>query len=478
MHMPIRDINDFIPADNADVISNARISHKVCRGMLRGIADKVWIRKEMDTPFIAQSEVLAQEFFRLLLPHQPETLLVSDSTTDTHFILSEEVGGYRNLPTNEACNFANGTYNGLGQVMLCSMFLQEIDLKNGNLGLDLHGRVIKIDGDWCFAAARVPQKKYALTADAINALPYPTDFYTFNWLDLVMENIRYPTGNIIDATLSQAVQFRSEVNQAILKIFLLPEVFIDKFVDAYIPAGGERFAELIKTRCEELRVSALLNPSFNAYMNTQQAAVDTQGIIDQMRQFKVRGEDFLTSDVSDGFQDEVRATAEKVRLSIECSQLLREIKGRCVKKDKLLSNYIIEKEVNLSNKNVTSNELLELKKGLSKTLAALNSPEVLVVNKAIKNLRDGAVWYRFAIGKGKKADSIEKALYEIPGESRADILGLSSLTAALNSNRLLVKRDTTKTYKKALKDISTAPVKTAVEDEVPDASAEQLPKHS
>lgn len=109
----------------------------------------------------------------------------------------------------------------LGQVLVVAMFLQETDLKNGNIGLDDQSRVAKIDGDWCFSEGRI-KNKYGLTPSAIASLPYPKDFHAFNWLDLVKEGIASPTSEIVNPELRHpelrnAPQFQAEVNQAIMK---------------------------------------------------------------------------------------------------------------------------------------------------------------------------------------------------------------------------------------------------------------------
>ena len=140
---------------------------------------KIWFCKKMDDLKTVQFEVLAQEFFRLMIPHQPETRVAQAREANIYYILSEEVSGYHLLPEGEPDSFNNGNYTGLGQVCVGSMFLQEIDLKNGNLGLDDKKRVIKIDGDYCFSQLdnEFSNEKYDITPKSIESLPYPQDFY-------------------------------------------------------------------------------------------------------------------------------------------------------------------------------------------------------------------------------------------------------------------------------------------------------------
>ena len=278
--------------------AGAKFSHKVFKAHLAQ-SEKTWFCKEMDDPAAARVEILSEEFFRLMIPHQPETRMAIRQPPGTYFILSEEVPGYHNLPKREAENFENGIYSGLGQVVVGSMFLQEIDLKNGNLGLDNKGRVIKIDGDWCFAEHRYDDEligQYEITPTAIEMLPYPGGFYAFNWLDLIQEDVAHPVSSIVRPELSSASQFRKEVNQAMLQICLLPDCFIEQFVDAYIPAGAEQFIQIIENRRDELKKSALHNESFTTYLKTEAAKADAEAIYSQMNSFVAHGSHKIVSD--------------------------------------------------------------------------------------------------------------------------------------------------------------------------------------
>lgn len=287
---------DFISAEVSSVNSDSAFSHVVSRGVLLG-SQKLWVKKEMRSPNIAKIEILAQEFFRLIIPHQPETRLMHNPTTGVHYILSEEVFGYHKLPKTPQ-NFENGTFKGLGQVIVISMFLQETDLKNGNLGINAKGTVIKIDGDWCFSEGRHNQNQYQyeLTPEAIDALPYPRDFDAYNWLDIIQQGIKQPKSNLVSADLTNSPQFRHEVNQALLKICLLPDCVIEYFVDAYMPAGGQRFINLIKKRREKLMASAIQNTSFQAYLKSAQTEENTQKLIDQIISFTANGKKLMLPD--------------------------------------------------------------------------------------------------------------------------------------------------------------------------------------
>lgn len=425
--MPVRSIDDFVPSHLSSVTTTAHMSHTVARGTLRGEPGRLWIRKEMESPSVALRELLAQEFFRLIIPEQPETRLAEDPILHTPYILSEEVPGYKNLPLYYAEGFANGTYTGLGQVMLTSVFVQEIDLKNGNLGLDHLNRVIKIDGDWSFAQTResdIGVHAYGITSETIASLPYPVGFYAFNWLDLFKNNVAHVDSDIVNPLLSKAPQFRAEVNQAMLNICLLPDSFIDKFVDAYMPAGGERYASLIKERRTTLQLSAMNDPSFKAYLTTPQAIRDTESLLAHMMAFKVDGVPLVPAAEHASLPVEIRTKAGNLAgplLVAENKALLREIYTyRISDQDYTMKAFIAEQNERIRNNSGNPAELLLIKKDLENALTAVESPEVAAVKIEIVGLRAGVT--RYTIGKNDKADKIERALYATPIHERKNVV--------------------------------------------------------
>ncbi|CEG57346.1 hypothetical protein [Legionella fallonii] len=267
--------------------------HTITKGQLPS-SYKTWYVKEMESPMVARLEILAQEFFRLIIPTQPQTRIARNRITNIYYILSEEVLGYRKLPITQQKEFTKGTYLGLGQISFLAAFLQEIDLKNSNICLNNKNRVVKIDGDWCFASIRAPNyssKPKALTAQLLKGLPYLNQFYAFNWLDIIEEESFEGDGHIVEPALSHAPHFRNEVNQAILKTLLLPNNYIKSFVDAFIPVGSyaDRFITFLQKRSEELKVIALQDASFQNYLLSQAAKDDIRTHLIHMKGFLANG---------------------------------------------------------------------------------------------------------------------------------------------------------------------------------------------
>lgn len=288
--MPVFNINQFTPTEQSHVTSVDLFSHIISRGRFPD-SKKSWICKEATSPYLARLEVLAQEFFRLVIPYQPETRLACNEVTGVYYVMSEEIEGYRRLPAGEAQKFENGTYTGLGCVLLCALFLEEYDLKNGNIGLDSHNRVVKIDGDWCFASTQgVDKSAFELTSEGISALPYPDLFYPFHWLDFVQNRVRSIQSKIVHPTLTDSVAFRNEVHLTLMRLSSIPTFLIERLVDQYIPAGGELFVDFIQARVAKMMLIGATSEAFQHYLSTPEAKKQRQDFLIQMDSFEPSGE--------------------------------------------------------------------------------------------------------------------------------------------------------------------------------------------
>ena len=271
------------------------MKHSVDRGRMP-LSTIDWFRKEIVNATETSIEALAQEFFRLIIPNQPRTYTAINLALKTHYILSEEIIGYNVLPEGKQSQFSSGDYTGLGQITLTAAFLQEIDLKNGNIGINAQHQVIKIDGDWCFASLQDPKvykkETLALTPELINDLPYPRNYAAHHWLDLRKSGKPHLTSTIVNPIqLSTASHFRAEINQAMLKILLLPRSYLRKFVDAFMPVGpiADTYIAFLQERQAQLKVCALQNASFQAYLPTLLALDEARKLFLHIRDFMVNG---------------------------------------------------------------------------------------------------------------------------------------------------------------------------------------------
>lgn len=446
----------LVPGSSVD--SSVKHSHEVERVVVAGLPGKTWISKTDDAA-ICRAEVLAQEFFRLIIPHQPETLLSINPTTSKHDVLSEEVPGFRPIEPYKSHRFGDGTYTGLGQAVLCAMFLQEIDLKNGNIGIDHRNRVIKIDGDWCFASGNYKSAtQFNITPRALENLPYPVDFDTFNWLGCMEKGIAYPVSPLVDRSLAKNPQFAGEMHQAMLMICLIPDCFIERFVRAHmtldVTRDGKDFIEVIKARRRELQISAAAYPPFVAYLKTAQASGDAERILEQMRVFTAAGTPIMTVEEHDelargldgektklfrSVEAEIAASESRVaaRLVIDCNALLGVLAHDSDVEDTLLRDFIRTKRLEIRENSTNVVALTAIQSELTRIYNLVNSPEVRAVKEVIVNLRAEAGL--FTVGKFAKAARIQDALRLIPLEERGTVISSTRsnpVQEALASHRL------------------------------------------
>jgi hypothetical protein len=260
----------------------------------------LWFLKIGDDNNIVLTEVLAGEYFRYIIPSHPKTRLVMDAT-DQAYVLSKEVQGYRSLETidqNELkTKIASGEYYGLGEILVTSLVMNEIDLKPSNIGIDKTGRIIKIDGDWCFARLRESfyDKNFSITESDLNQLPFVTDYYAYNLLDLISEGVRNPTSVMVDHDLSNNKLFRKEINEAILKNIIQPYEMVEIFVKNYIePEESALYlATEIFSRLENLTSAALQNESFKEYLQSTAAKKYLNDHIKYLNNFKTTHNNLL-----------------------------------------------------------------------------------------------------------------------------------------------------------------------------------------
>lgn len=419
--MPIIDVTKFKALGQE--ITDSGGSHGLFLGTLEG-STKTWYCKQMRDPAAAKEEVLAQEFFRLLIPHQPETLLATDKH-GTHYILSESVEGYHDLPQFEEVKFSNGTFTGLGQALVGSMFLQEVDLKNGNIGLDNQNRVIKIDGDKCFSAFDVDFKAeppFKLSPKAIASLPCPVDFPTFEWLDYVIKWRKSPFTVIVPEDLSESKQFRSEVNQALLKICLLPDQYIDAYTNFYMPSEGGRYIDLIKSRRDELTQSALQNESFQDYLQTQEAKDAVSSLLEQVKNLKSGGMFVIPdeSEIHELLTTEIHQKQSQLYSMVlhqKCDQIIGSLKDKLNPMDALLKKFISDTIDGIEENKNNPVALQKFIENVEKAVIAMDSDEFNEVKKTIALFRA-----EIGIFMKEKADKIERALYNTPISERNTLI--------------------------------------------------------
>lgn len=267
--------------------------------------ENLWFKKHEKNPVVAQREVYAQELFRMFIPNHPKTRLALDEQRNT-YVLSQGVQGYRSL-ADLIHNQIDGTsmlnqcfqdagdrpfgfnkINGLGDIVVMSLLMNEVDFKLGNMGIDQDMRMVKIDGDWCFAKLNNFQGKFDITSEMIDQLPYPGGYEAYNWLDSISEGRRNPNPVLLGAGKMQ--EFRQEVNAALLKAVLMPDLYLIVMANHHMKSrhADECYVE-IAARRNQMRQAALANNSFRDFMLTPEAVQIKNEFMQNLDQFNMTG---------------------------------------------------------------------------------------------------------------------------------------------------------------------------------------------
>lgn len=266
-------------------------SHTISKGKL-SFSNKTWFCKAVQDPVRARYEILSQELYRLINSKQPETYLAKDHITNQYYILSEEVLGFQFIPTNKKIRLTKGIYSGLGRILVLSVFLHEIDLNLGNLGINADNEIIEVDGDWRFAALIRPDlfadKPSAITPELLKNFPKLTGYFAYNWLDICHKGGEHrEDSDLFAEELSTAPNFRFEIHQTILLILLLSPAYLQKMVEFYLPENTSEILEFLLSRQAQLKNSAIQDLAFVEFIYSIQANVIGCNYMQQLLNFTI-----------------------------------------------------------------------------------------------------------------------------------------------------------------------------------------------
>lgn len=310
--------------------NDGNFSHKVClRSKLKnGESKSFWYAKYIgENRNEAILETLAQEFYRLILAQQPKTRrAVSKTETGTYeyHVLSKEISYFDEhfflFPKNNKLILDN-SITGLAATQVLALWLNEIDFKAGNVGVDEDGKVIKIDGGLSFIKLNprfkdlYEGKNLDITLADLEALPNLVNYEACNWLNQVQWNLekrratkKEPTE--LDKKINQSPDFKNELYQTILRIISLPNKLIQFFIQSYIanPKDVTKFSNFIIVRKQQLAVAAEQIPAFNKYRQSNQAREEIIDFLKYLRTFKTMRKFFLLSE----FEDEYKMNVEGI----------------------------------------------------------------------------------------------------------------------------------------------------------------------
>lgn len=216
-----------------------------------------WFMKRESCWRTAITEVVAQETLRMINPDQPKTRLIPSLTDLTAYVASKEVPGFTSFEKMGKLKMTDIVENstGFGKVCVAALFLNEGDFKPGNVGRDINGNIVKIDGDWCFTILRLlrSDKKdverqfkkktedlnFDITDETLNSLPRPINYDAWNWLDFIIEKECKNDPSYTSDDISMHPKFLRECNEAKLIILLLSDELLETHINTWFNAGIE-----------------------------------------------------------------------------------------------------------------------------------------------------------------------------------------------------------------------------------------------
>lgn len=298
----------FDLTDESDPKERGKSKHQVDTG--RKVKDRpkedkhLWFLKVTDED--ALYEVLAQEFFRLIIPNHPKTRFFK-LEDGSYLVASKAVPGFETIqhiaqtrgPNFIYENIKSGKFKGLGMLLIVALFISENDLKAGNLGI-ANQHFVKIDGDECFVRYRKKEdekKDFVISEKDISILPRIMNFLANNWLDSRMTGMQNPGKPQVFNEELRTPEFLKEVNEGILSILVLPDALLEQFVRSYVEKLGEKCVKIFLSYFIEmkqnLREEALKNKEFVEYLSSNQPQRFITDYIDQLKKFKTSGKNYL-----------------------------------------------------------------------------------------------------------------------------------------------------------------------------------------
>jgi hypothetical protein len=290
-----------------------------------GIQKSIWYTKPLgENRCEAILETLTQELYRLVHPPQPKTrrAISTETGMNEYYVLSKEIPKFKEffLSTENYKKILNNSITGLAAIQVLALWLNEIDFKSGNVGIDKDGHIIKIDGGLSLIKLN-PKFKHLYEGKNLNitqvdleALPNLQTYEACNWLHYIHWDLQKgaikedPTSS--DKNINRSPNFKQELYQTILRIISLPNELIRFFTQNYItnPYDVTIVSEFIITRKEQLKKAAEQIPAFDEYRQSAQARKDMLEFLKYLKTFKTMGKSFLINEFEDVYKINFEAT--------------------------------------------------------------------------------------------------------------------------------------------------------------------------
>lgn len=305
---------------------NANFSHAVNLKykFKKGIQKSIWYTKPLGgNRSEAILETLTQELYRLVYPPQPKTRRAVSIETGApeYYVLSKQIPKFKEffLSTDQYRKILNNSITGLAATQILALWLNEIDFKTGNVGIN-DGRVIKIDGGLSLIKLNpkfrhlYEGKNLDITQVDLETLPNLQTYEACNWLHHIQWDLQKgamkedPTP--LDKAINQSPYFKHELYRTILRIISLPDELIQFFTQNYItnPYDITIMSEFIIIRKEQLKKAAEQIPAFDEYRQSDQAREDMHDFLKYLKTFKTMGKFFLISEFEDKYKINIETT--------------------------------------------------------------------------------------------------------------------------------------------------------------------------
>lgn len=245
-----------------------------------------WYAKKVSSPDVAVKNLLSAELYRLISDHPHPRTLVAKTEDNEWYSLSQDLN-----ETHEAVAVEDLSGNpGFADVLVVSVWLHEIDLRFPNLLVSREtGAIAKIDGECSFFSLVYPEHEHEISGITLKMLPFPHRYPTYNWLGHIKDNrlfalrdFHYPN------ELPEA--FEKEKNRALLRICLLPNIFIMSLCKTILFNKDEAsFNDFLMERREQIRSAALVSDSFRTYLSSSEAQSELRSFLKELKIFTTHG---------------------------------------------------------------------------------------------------------------------------------------------------------------------------------------------
>lgn len=308
-------IHEFDVCENhgSHKVFEAQFRHPILPEEFLGDLRGLWLGKQLKDERSVRFEMLSQELFRLFLPHQPKTIYgrgqhvipIEDESVSNaslqHFVLSQKIRDFKPLPLGNQLGFFNGQYKHLGHVMALAIFLHEIDLGLGNIGIDSENRVVKIDGDWTMAEVSHPRYFTDLDTRIDTRLLLDVFYFdaypVYNWFDIIEKNKILEEGSqIFPKNINDSPSFKNEFYEMIMMIALLPDEYYYKMVRMCLPSSECSYTfQFLQSRKEALLDAAFQIDNFVEYVLRTFTSADMvlNEFIEYIGHFKIQKDELL-----------------------------------------------------------------------------------------------------------------------------------------------------------------------------------------